>query len=178
MATSWLAATSGIRKTLASAMSMILLADIALALDYVTVAGKIFVCAHILAIFAYFYARDKRKFSYWRLFAALSIPVITLFIVFVATLETNISVILLLFPLFSSCVALAAVLSRFSIWLCGSGSLIFVCSDITFVIASASDDGPSTIGWLVWLTYFIGLWLIAAGIVTQWINENKYLASR
>lgn len=178
VAACWLIATSRVRIILASGLSTIWIADIALALGYVTIAGVIFVIAHMLAILAYSYARDKEAFSYVRLFAAVSIPVLTLSIVFVATLKTNISVMLLLFPLFSACVASVAVLSRFSIWLCGCGTLIFVLSDITFVIASNNVGEANSVGWLVWLTYFMGLWLIATGIVSQWIKETNDLVSR
>lgn len=152
---------------LASAFGVIVLADYLLALKHVTLSGFVFIIAHILAICAYYLAREKRPIisRLRQTISGLSIllPGLIVIMAGVITKTTDLSPALAVFPVFSALAASFALRSHFPVYLTGLGSVIFMMSDVSFVLGSLSAHGAAHVGWVVWICYFAGLALMARG---------------
>lgn len=153
---------------LTASLSMIVIADFLLAIGHVTIAGGVFVLAHIIAICAYAASNKNRediaskdiphlmKWGPWLI--PLTVFIGAIFIV----KTTDLPAVLAFFPVFSAMSSSFAIRSRFPTILTGMGAAIFMLSDIVFVIGSIGG-GPASVGWIVWFCYFVGLALIARG---------------
>jgi len=149
---------------LATALCIIIFADFLLAVKYVTISGGVFILAHIIAMSAYFLARQKRQ-NISAAVRALSMLIAGLVILMASIIikTTDISLALAIFPIFSALAASFALRSQFPVHLTGLGAVIFMMSDVTFVLGSLGGNGAAHLGWIVWICYFAGLALITRG---------------
>lgn len=154
-----------IHKVLAVSISTIFIADIILALGYVTYAGYVFIVAHLLAAFCYYKSPEKTRINNWRNVMGFSIlGSVVILAAFLYIISDSLS-ILMLFPIFSAAVAVSALRSSFPLLLSSLGAIIFWLSDMLFVSASILQENIIMISWLVWPSFFGGLSLMVLGIM-------------
>lgn len=168
----WVIVKHHIHLVLAVSISIILFADILLALGYTHYAGYIFILAHFLAIYSYNNSVSKVALNKWRNvmgFLVVGSVSILAFFLFIATDSLS---ILMLFPIFSAFVAVTALRSRFPLLLSGLGAIIFWLSDMLFVSGAILLENIAVIAWLVWPTFFGGLSLMVLGIIN---NANSLI---
>ena len=79
--------------------------------------------------------------------------------------------VLALFPLFSAGAAFAAINSDYRWFLNGAGATIFWMSDLLFVAAMTLTGDATSVGWLVWLTFSLGLILIVLGLIIRQMHD-------
>ncbi len=149
---------------LAMALCVIVFADFLLAVKYVTISGLVFIIAHMIAMSAYFLARKKRQ-NISAAVRGLSMLIASLIIIMASVIiqTTDISLALAVFPIFSALAASFALRSQFPVHLTGLGAVIFMMSDVTFVLGSLGGNDAAHLGWIVWICYFTGLALITRG---------------
>lgn len=170
----WVSVKNHIHKVLAVSISTIFIADIILALGYISYAGYIFIVAHLLAVFGYYQSLDTSRLHKWRNAMGFSILAGVVMLAVFLFIETGSLSILMLFPIFSAAVAVSALRSRFPLLLTSFGATIFWLSDMLFVYASTLLENIIVISWLVWPTFFGGLSLMVLGIMINGrLRETK-----
>lgn len=165
----WIIVRSKTASKLAISVTVIFIADIALALGAVPLAGLLFALAHLLATFVYSNSRPlspKKPYVKW-----LSlVPLILVLTLTLWTLTRDNFQVIAFFPIFSALAAFTALRSSYPFAMNGLGTIVFWLSDFIFVLAVIVQGDATPVGWLVWLTFSSGLLLIVLGVLT---NERK-----
>jgi hypothetical protein len=160
----WSVANRNETRLLATALAIIWAADIILALGYAVPSGFVFVFAHAVAATAYFKLRSRHKIGSATMIAAIAVPIAGMAGHLYATWHLNLSILFIIFPLFSMLVAMLATLSKFSFWPLAAGTILFTVSDVAAIYSLYAPDGHG-LAWLTWLSYFGGLVLIVRGLL-------------
>jgi len=145
-------------------LCIIWLADILLAVGFTFYAGLIFIIAHILSSLVYFRSRSNqpsRRYNILSLLVFLMAIGIAIHGIFFVN-EFN---IISIFPMFSATSAALAWRSKLPQHLNALGASLFFMSDAVFVVASNLSIDVTSVGWIVWATYFMGLAFISRGII-------------
>ena len=170
----WTVAESRTSRVLALAVTIIFVADMFLALGAVSMAGFIFVIAHLFSIYAY--SRSPSLSPVNSPIKGLSFLPITLVVLLIvwSLLKSDFQLIVL-YPAFSALVAYSALRSSYPIAMTGIGTVLFWMSDFVFVVAVLVTGDATPIGWLVWLTFSSGLLLIVLGLMVKSRREFHQL---
>lgn len=149
----------------AGALTISAIADMLLAAGSMIASGVLFSLSHLIAISVFWQRRD-RSASLVRRVAAGMVPVTSFALSLLAIRGTGLPIYFALYPLLSGIMAATAIVSRFPVWLCGLGAVIFICSDVLVVAWLGVLGRDPSLGFLTWLTYFAGYAMIARGAVS------------
>ena len=162
----WMVADSRTSRSLALAVSVIFIADMALALGVVSLAGFVFVIAHLLSTFAYSISPSRSPVN--STIRGLSfIPIVLVISLILGSLLKGDFQLVVLFPALSALVVYSALRSSYPIALSGLGTVLFWMSDFVFVVSVLATGDATSVGWLVWLTFSSGLLLIVLGLMVK-----------
>jgi len=165
----WIVIQPRTEPKLAISVTVIFIADMALALGAVLLAGLLFALAHLLATFVYSNSRPpspKKPYVKW----LSAVPLILVLMLTVWTLFRGDFQVIAFFPVFSALAAFTALRSSYPFAMNGLGAIVFWLSDFIFALAVIVQGDATLVGWLVWLTFSSGLLLIVLGVLT---NEHK-----
>ena len=153
-------------KLIGVALALSALADMALEIDFIA-GGALFAASHAVAIFLYLRnRREQVTASQWLFAIALLVgaPLVTWFLS--ERIEVTIYAVVL------GLMAAIAWTSRFPRYRVGIGAVLFVVSDWLIF----SDMGPYDLGtiphWLIWPLYYVGMLMIATGVVQTLRGET------
>lgn len=164
VAAAFLGAQSITQRKLTPYILIIFIADMALAFGLVTIAGVIFVLAHILASVIYFKFPDTSRSPLIKIFGAVPLILSVAACGYWIFQDTfNVTAI---FPIFSAIAVFAATRSLYPNIL-GLGTCVLWVSDMVFVVALMSGIDVTAVGWLIWLTFAAGFALIVAGVIKR-----------
>ena len=176
----WMVAESRTSRVLALAVTIIFVADMFLALGAVSMAGFIFVIAHLISVYAYLKSPSSSPANS-TINAAIKwlsiIPISLVILLIVWSLSKSTFQLIALFPAFSALVAYSALRSSYPIAMTGIGTVLFWISDCVFVVTVLVTGDATSVGWLVWLTFSSGLLLIVLGLMTKSRRELHELRS-
>lgn len=147
---------------LALALAISAVADMLLAAGQLIVCGVLFSISHLIAISVFWSHRDRSAASVRRA-AATMVPVASFALSWLAIRGTELPFYFALYPLLSGIMAASAIVSRFPVWLCGLGAVVFICSDVLVVAWLGVLARDPSFGFLTWLTYFVGYAMLARG---------------
>ncbi len=171
----WIVVQSKTAYKLALSVAIIFVADIALALEHLPLAGAIFALAHLLAAFSYISSRPlppAKLYTEW-----LSIvPLASVLLLVFFSVWNNSFQVIIFFPAFSAFAAWSALRSCYPLALNGIGAILLWMSDFIFVLTVAVHGDVISVSWLVWLTFSSGLILIVFGLVTFKSKEVEVMS--
>ncbi len=146
------------------ALAISAVADMLLPLRLMIPAGLLFSVSHTIAI-AVFWRNRATDMSPVRRAFAIALPFLTFGLSVAALYGTDQPMFFALYPLLSGVMAASAIMSRFPIWWCGLGAVIFICSDVLVLAYLGVFEQDNRLNFLTWLTYFSGYALLARGAV-------------
>jgi hypothetical protein len=149
-------------RLLALALAISAIADMVLAIKAMVASGLLFSVSHVIAIMV-FWRNRAELITPLRRAIAVSVPLISCGLSVAAIYGTDVPLVFALYPLLSGLMAATAILSRFPLWLCGLGAVIFICSDVLVVAWLGVLARDPWYGFLTWLSYFTGYALLARG---------------
>ena len=147
---------------------LIFIADMALALGAVPVAGLIFALAHLFAAYVYLGISLKPVKPFLKLISLM--PISLVFMVLIYSISVSSFQIIVIFPIFSALTTFGALRSDYPWFLNGIGAALIWVSDMLFVFAILTWGDATAIGWLVWLTFSSGFLLVVLGLIKNHIQ--------
>lgn len=149
---------------LALALGISAIADMLLPLRLMVPAGLLFSVSHVIAIVVFWRNRASDVSPMRRTFA-FALPFVACGLSVAAIYGTGLPMVFALYPLLSGIMAASAIMSRFPVWWCGLGAVIFICSDVLVLAYLGIFEQDDRLNFLTWLTYFSGYALLARGAV-------------
>lgn len=153
------------RWLLAAMFALYALADVALEIDLVW-GAFLFICGHIAAL-AYFWRNRRRPAEPSQMALAIVLPLAALTIGWFLAPTAADRPGLLLYILFVSLMSASAWCSRFPRYRTGIGAILFLTSDLILLAQEGGLLSDDIAGWLVWPLYYVGVFMMATGIVQR-----------
>lgn len=135
--------------------------------------GVAFALAHAASI--WLYSRHRRvKPAFSQSLLALTLLVGVPVIAYLLPTDRALAVSAAVYSLFLSAMAAMAWSSNFPRYRVGMGAVLFVASDLLIFAREGPLAGWAPIGLLIWYLYYIGMVLIATGVVTTLVKRGHF----
>jgi uncharacterized membrane protein YhhN len=132
-----------------------------------------FAAAHVCAI--WLYSRHRRvKPAFSQTLLAITVLIATPVIAYFLPTDRSLALQVALYSLFLSVMAAMAWSSQFPRYRVGMGAMLFVASDLLIFAREGPLAGWAPVGLLIWYLYYIGMVLIATGVVTTLVKRGHY----